>query len=158
MPQGKNKSPAEKVHFDFMLQNVNLLYLGLKVIILLENSYVGRFWTQFEAWLSMQTPSAEGLMPSSGPADQSRYEIVPIYSTNTHLTDSLRETWGSKAPDEARDVLSEPSVTVTNMGDKKTQLKKLLKFNDQVKQACADAQTREKASTDNVTPMGRVDE
>lgn len=44
MPQGTNKTPAEKVQFDFMLENVNLLYLGLKVLILLDGSYVSRFW------------------------------------------------------------------------------------------------------------------
>ena len=43
MPQGK-KSPAERVQFEFMLQNVNLLYLGLKVLILLDQTYVSRFW------------------------------------------------------------------------------------------------------------------
>ena len=33
---------------------VNMLYLGTTVLILLDLSYVSRFWTQFEAWLSMQ--------------------------------------------------------------------------------------------------------
>ena len=45
MPQGK-KSPAERVHFENMLHNVNLLYLGLRVLILLDKTYVSRFWTQ----------------------------------------------------------------------------------------------------------------
>ena len=58
MPQGE-KTAEEKVAFDKMLSNVNMLYLGTTVLILLDLSYVSRFWTQFEAWLGMQmlTPS-----------------------------------------------------------------------------------------------------
>ena len=41
MPQGK-RTLAEKVRFKWMLQNVNLLYLGCRVIILLDLSYVSR--------------------------------------------------------------------------------------------------------------------
>ena len=49
MPQeseklGIRRTPAEKVDFKMMLQNVNMLYLGVKVLILLDLSYLGRFW------------------------------------------------------------------------------------------------------------------
>ena len=60
MPQG-NRSPAQRVSFDYMLQHVNYLYLGCSVLVLLDLSYLSRFWTQFEAWLSFQVPSPQGL-------------------------------------------------------------------------------------------------
>ena len=45
MPQG-TRTAAEKVDFDWMLANVNLLYVGLRVLILLDLSTLSRFWTQ----------------------------------------------------------------------------------------------------------------
>lgn len=118
MPQGK-KSLAERVHFDFMLQNVNLLYLGLRVLILLDNTYVGRFWTQFEAWLSMQAPSAAGLTPAEDEAP--RYDIMPIYSANEASATSLKDMWRSLNPEEARKKLENKDVYVTNESDKDKQ-------------------------------------
>ena len=43
MPQGK-RTAAEKVAFDHMLSNINFLYLGCDVLILLDLSYLSRFW------------------------------------------------------------------------------------------------------------------
>ena len=45
MPQGE-RTAAEKVLFKHMLVNINILYLGMGVLILLDLSYVSRFWTQ----------------------------------------------------------------------------------------------------------------
>ena len=45
MPQGK-RTEAEKVAFGRMLNNINLLFLGASVLILLDMSYSSRFWTQ----------------------------------------------------------------------------------------------------------------
>ena len=50
MPQGEEKTPAQDADFKRMIAQVNL-YLGTSVLILLDLSYVSRFWTQFEAWL-----------------------------------------------------------------------------------------------------------
>lgn len=43
MPQGE-RTPAEQVAFKHMLTHVNLLYLGLSVLVLLDLSYMSRFW------------------------------------------------------------------------------------------------------------------
>ena len=43
MPQGK-RTAAEKLAFDHMLSNINFLYLGCNVLILLDLSYLSRFW------------------------------------------------------------------------------------------------------------------
>jgi hypothetical protein len=45
MPQGKDRTRIEKVQFKWMLRNVNIIYLGCSVLILLDLSYLSRFWT-----------------------------------------------------------------------------------------------------------------
>ena len=40
------RTPAENVYFIHMLKNVNLLYLGARVLIVLDLSYVSRFWVR----------------------------------------------------------------------------------------------------------------
>jgi len=135
MPQGE-KSMAERVQFDFMLQNVNLLYLGLKVLILLDQTYVSRFWTQFEAWLSMQKPSASGLTPAQDEDGvPRRFHIVPIHSANDKLAESLEDTWAVRTPEQATKVLENKDVTVTNKSDKDKQLPKLLEMHKEVQEA-----------------------
>ena len=65
MYQGKERSAPQLRAFSGMLRNVNMLYLGCSVLILLDRSYQGRFWTQFEAWLSLQKVSPDGLQPAA---------------------------------------------------------------------------------------------
>ena len=43
MPQG-NRLVEEVIEFNHMLKHANLLYLGTRVLILLDLSYVSRFW------------------------------------------------------------------------------------------------------------------
>lgn len=42
MPQGRKKTLAERTTFAFMLKNINYLYLGMHVLILLDVSYPSR--------------------------------------------------------------------------------------------------------------------
>ena len=42
------------IAFKVMLRNINLLYLFCGVLVLADLSYVSRFWTQFEAFLSLR--------------------------------------------------------------------------------------------------------
>ena len=174
MPQGE-RTEGEKVEFDWMLQNVNLLYLGMRVLVLLDLSYLSRFWvcvpamlcansphtlhsmcvcvssrihalpeplglhvsesclqTQFEFWLSLQRVVAPaGLEPA--PETERRCEVVPIFNANPLMADGLNAMWASKTVDEAHALLARDDVTVTNQKDKKKQLEKLLKLNDEVR-------------------------
>ena len=50
MPQGE-RTEDEKKEFKMTLNVINMLYLGARVQILLDFSYINRFWTQFEAWV-----------------------------------------------------------------------------------------------------------
>ena len=82
MPQGP-RTPAEKVYFKWMLENINVLYLSVSVLILLDLSYISRFWTQYEAWLSMQTATKDGLRPAT--EAERRCEIRVIYAHGSHF-------------------------------------------------------------------------
>ena len=105
MPQG-TRTAAEKVMFDWMLANVNLLYVGLNVLILLDLSTLSRFWTQFEAWLSMQDSSPSGLVTATT-GERRRYTIVPLHNASAAIASALVEMWAGKSTQEAHDVLAQ---------------------------------------------------
>jgi hypothetical protein len=67
MPQGRNKTLSESAEFKEMLPNINLLYLTCSVLILMDRSYMNRFWTQFEAYLSMRAITSDGLTNARDP-------------------------------------------------------------------------------------------
>ena len=135
MPQGEGRTAAETVFFKHMLKNVNMLYLGMRVLLLLDLSFMSRFWTQFEAWLSMQSCTRTGLVPAS--ADKLRVTIVPILNANAALRDSLLDMWNNRTPAESYSTLASADVTVTNQSDKTTQLGKLLRLSEEVRDALA---------------------
>mmetsp|Transcript_28045 Transcript_28045/g.94207 ORF Transcript_28045/g.94207 Transcript_28045/m.94207 type:complete len:913 (+) Transcript_28045:106-2844(+) len=135
MPQGEDKTPLEKVDFKRMLMNVNLLYLGSSVLILQELSYMSRFWTQFEAWCSMQEACDEGLRPA--PAERRRCVVVPIHLATEALAVELVRMWAGRSVDEAIETLASPDVTVTNQSDKELQLYKLRELDSLVREAIA---------------------
>merc|ERR1712050_341630 len=130
MPQGE-RTPKDQRLFKETLPHINLLYLTTSVLILLDLSYLSRFWTQFEAWLSMQVPFADGLRPAQ--KSERRFTIMPILNGNSILGEGLCSTWEKKSPEEAVEVLAEDDVDVTSKSDKKEQLEKLLLFVENVK-------------------------
>jgi hypothetical protein len=67
MPQGENKNERDSAEFKEMLPNINLLYLTCSVLILMDRSYMNRFWTQFEAYLSMRAITSDGLTNAQDP-------------------------------------------------------------------------------------------
>ena len=132
------RSPAEKVDFNHMLGNVNWLYLGCSVLILLDLSYFSRFWTQFEAWLAMQACSSKGLRSeaaSEGTGNSKRCVVVPIYGATKGMSQELRETRANKTPKEAHNILGKPDVMVTNQNDKNKQLRKITELDEEVRNA-----------------------
>ena len=132
MPQGKSKTAVEKREFATMLPNINLLYLTATVLILLDMSYMSRFWTQFEAYLSMRTLTQDGL-GSLQDDRHARHKIVTLGIAQEKTAEQLVEMWANKTPDEAHETLRSPDVTVTNQGDKDTQLKKLEKLDQNIR-------------------------
>ena len=162
MPQGK-RTPAEKVAFKHMLSNINLLYLGCHVLVLLDLSYMSRFWvwaqllnprgvatradarvhchfaqTQFEAWLAMQQTTANGLKSCSVEDSVKRCTVVPIYNANSIIVrdiipTALRTMWANKTPKHAYEILKQEDVTVTNQSDKAQQLPKIRTLDEDVR-------------------------
>ena len=129
MPQGERKH-YETHEFRMSLPNINLLYIGCSVLILMDRTYIGRFWTQFEAWLAMQQATRLGLV--SAPAGMRRYEIMCVHGAPEALKASLIEEWSTCTAVVAHEKLSRPDVVVTNQSDKTKQLPKLLALNEQV--------------------------
>ena len=139
MPQGRDKTEVEDIEFTMMLPNINLLYLFCSVLILLDGSYMSRFWTQFEAFLSFRKVTASGLGPT--PLSERRDAIICIHNADSEFDPpKLRKMWGQKTADEAHAVLARPDVTVTNQRDKEVQLPKLQKLNEFAKSVLAGVQ------------------
>lgn len=82
-------------------------------------SYISRFWTQFEAWLSMQEASQGGLL--GAPEAQRRLTVASVHGANQALmAATLVDMWGTRSPEEAREVLAAPDVLVTKQSDDAT--------------------------------------
>ena len=163
-PQGE-RSDADKALFVSTLARVNKLYLACSVLIILDLSYLSRFWTCFEAFLSFQHPSATGLKPAT--AEQRRCEIVCVHNAPQTLRETLLHLWANKSTREAHEVLGKPDITVTNQSDKNTQMAKLLTLNDQIvddfkelerRAAHGDLPTKSEISSPKrkVTPKGKL--
>jgi len=117
---------------------VNMLYLGTQVLILLDLSYVSRFWTQFEAWLSMQFATPNGLRSAVGNPRNKRHHIAAIQNAAEQAELHKRmliQSWADKTPQQAFEFLSKPDVTVTNQSDKDGQLPKIKSLGETVQSA-----------------------
>ena len=108
-----------------------------QVLILLDLSYVSRFWTQYEAWLSFQTCDRKGLRPAA--ESERRCTIWPIVNANETMKGVLEDMWANVGPDDAQLALSKPDVSVTNQRDKTQQLRKLSRLEDRVRTAFANS-------------------
>ena len=142
MPQ-RPRSPEDDDEFAEMLSNVNVIYIGMQVLILLDMSYMSRFWTQTEAWMSMQDASTSGLATAS--EGRRRYTIVPLHNASAKVSETLVDMWAGKSAQEAHDILAQPDVLVTNQSDKERQLPKVLKLNETIKKALEAHAKREAA-------------
>jgi vacuolar protein 8 len=127
----KERTPAEERVFERTLRFVNLLFLGSRVLILCDRTYVTRFWTLLEAWISMQMATIDGLVPA--PREKRRCDIVPIHHASEVTVSELEAQVASKSLDELYAMLESPDIQVTNRKDKGQQLAKLLTLDDQVK-------------------------
>jgi len=122
---------AERSDFKTMLSEVNLLYLGCQVLVLLDLSYGSRFWTGYEAWLSMRAPGADGLVGATEQTQRSR--IVPIMTADETDTASLQAKWLNTSAAKAMEKLARRDISVTNQSDKDDQLARLKGLEDRVK-------------------------
>jgi vacuolar protein 8 len=127
----KERTPAEERVFKRTLRFVNLLYLGSRVLILCDPTYVTRFWTLLEAWISMQMANDDGLVPAS--RKERRCDIVPIHHASSGTVSELEALVEGKNLDQIYEMLDSPDISVTNQNDKRQQLPKLLALGSEVK-------------------------
>ena len=131
------RTPQQIAEFQSMLKVVNFLYLGCRVLILLDQGYVGRFWTLFEAWLAMRKVTEEGLVRSHDDEQiHSQWAITVLYDQTAAKTrqDVLIEQWRHCSWEEARRKLAKPDVLVTNISDKDYHLGNLGTLQSYIKQ------------------------
>ena len=145
------RSEEEGSAFGWQLRNANLLYLGAHVLVLLDLGYQGRFWTQFELWLSLQEGSTAGLRPVS--EQSQRAHMKPIHGATDKLASSLLSLWRTKSPEDAHSVLSRADVRVTNQGDKDIHLPKILELSKLVANAFVDEKSELRSDNDLAPPV-----
>jgi hypothetical protein len=131
----KERTPAEEVVFGEILKFVNLLFLGSRVLILCDRTFMTRFWTLLEAWISMQMVTEAGLVPAL--RERRRCDIVPIHDASSadvsDLVAELETLVAGKNLDQIYDMLKTGDIRVTNQKDKDTQLEKLQGLDSQVR-------------------------
>lgn len=134
----------ENRNFIRMLKNVNLVYLGSRCLLLIDISYLSRFWTQFEAWLSLRTPTQDGLLDN--PNILERCDMICLHNATENTKQQLLDMWATCSPERAFEILRRPDVTVTSMNDKKVQLRKITKLDADVRAVFAGTRAQQMAS------------
>lgn len=82
-----------------MLPNINLLYLFGSVLVLLDLSYMSRFWTSFEAFLAMRMITKAGLATAG--EGQERLTVVCLHNATEASREFLFAMWAHKNAEEA---------------------------------------------------------
>ena len=95
---------------------------------------------QFEAWLSFQMATKDGLVGSA--ENKLRCSIECLHETPGTLKLMLMHTWRVCDARKAVELLSDKSVTVTNQSDNEVQLPKILALDDMARSVSVEAVTR----------------
>jgi len=126
LPQGVDKTEAERASFNESLEMVNLLYLGLHVTILLDSLFVGRFWTQLEAFLSYQQVGPSGLQPLPNNTSRTTVLLTGLAAQQAKQFEQiLLQQWRRVSLADAIRRLRKRDAQITNRGDKDIQIQKL---------------------------------
>jgi len=152
MPQGKS-SDGEKRYFKLILPIVNILYSTLTVIIMVDQQYIGRFWTQLECFLALRLTSQEGLVAVTSEDRGSRCLFIEMGASEGTggLAALLKGTWGPGSVQEAHERLAKPDVQVTNQKDKTQQLEKLLQLDKRLRSSAREESRMSATGEVNVT-------
>ena len=148
LPQGE-KDDKEKAYFGASLASVNLLYLCANVLIFLDQKYMGRFWTQYEAFLAFHKVTSDGIVEKTREEIRERVTIIEMgaaAASGGSLAKSLIDTWHHKTVAEAVAILRKPDVEVTNKSDKILLLSKLPGLEEYVKARVAEIEQEERAA------------
>ena len=127
--RGKDdRTPEQKEEFGGMLKNVNTLYLGCHVLMLVDSSSMSRFWPIIESWFGMQTLTPKGLVPSQ---TSERYTVVAILTAKDAGMNqaNLERMVKDKTPDQIFTMCENPDIGLTNRKDKGPMLEKIQNIN-----------------------------
>ena len=98
---GVTRSRFEQKEFELMLNAITDLYLTSHVLIIMDNTYVTRFWTLMEAWCAMMTTSESGVRAAS--EAEKRYTIACIHEADPEFdVPKLVRKLSKKTPGEVR--------------------------------------------------------
>jgi len=163
------RTEMEKREFGLMLSNCNLLYVGLRVLILSDMQYSGRFWTSYESYLSMQFPTPEGLVPAkhSGEVFDDRWAVIAVeageagegHGLSKAAKVGLEALWLDEYTDMKKVTvfLKNQDVKVTHPGDKTTLIPRLAEFEQLVREKAKALGLRKMAEANllDLAPMNK---
>jgi len=126
MPQRRtdgvdDRTAAQMAEFHRMLQGIADLYLTMRVLIIVDMTYLGRFWTTLEAYCAVQKATSAGLRPCSGDEGK-RYHIECIHNAPPAMKFILLDMVANKSLEQMVEILARPDITVTNAKDKEKML------------------------------------
>ena len=123
-------TPEEKAAFKLrMLPNVNMVYLGASVLVLLDELYLSRFWCLFECWLAFSAATAEHGLVTASP-ERRRATITCL---DASAPAAIEAFWSDCSASVAHSKLSGGDIYVTNGSDKLIQLQKIAQLDNQVR-------------------------
>ena len=121
-----------------------MVSLSAHMVIMLSDQYLGRFWPQWEAFLSFQTITNQGLQPSVVVAPDSERAYVMIMDATClacHERERLRielfARWQFADLEQAIHALASPELQVTSGQDKVEQIAKLIELRKDLTSAVA---------------------
>jgi len=143
MPQKESatvdgRSARERREFQLMLLSIADLYLTSKVLILLDNTYMTRFWTLMESWCAMMTVTPRGVRAARD--TEVRYSITCLHQADPKYSlPMLVEKLSTKTPREVAEMLASPDVQVTNQKDKEALLPAVRETDEHVRRVLLSA-------------------
>ena len=123
-------SPADepdRADIERLLPYGALPFLCAGCLLLVDSGFNTRFWTSFEAYLSMQDATTDGIVCNPS---RPRCAIKLLRDEPAFMESLLVESWRVHACRQACEELSGAFVGVTWAADKQVQLTRLMRYNE----------------------------
>ena len=99
MPKGLERTEEEKRQFSAQLVNLPMLFIGCRILALVDRTFPSRFWTQYEFYHGTQHVTAEGLRKAT--QKELRMTSIAIHTAMEAVCESLTEIWSDKTVEDA---------------------------------------------------------
>lgn len=114
----------EESYFLATLNKLYLLFLGVRVLVVVDQQYIGRFWPCYESWLSLRAIGKYLGLEQAQPWEV-RVDFWPTMTCSKSQAEVSKMQWLRKTPEQAFAELSSDDILVTNHKDKQGQLRVL---------------------------------